>query len=123
MVHERVQAENVDVTILGTELTFRNGRKAKNRFLKAALSEKLSTWDDQDPSKRGIPTQELINIYDKWGNGGYGVILTGNIAVDPVRISIKQAALLRQTTTSNYVMVAIEASAGKVWQYSARRQA
>ncbi|EYC16031.1 hypothetical protein Y032_0035g3103 [Ancylostoma ceylanicum] len=100
MVHERVQAENVDVTILGTELTFRNGRKAKNRFLKAALSEKLSTWDDQDPSKRGIPTQELINIYDKWGNGGYGVILTGNIAVDPCNLESAGNAIICKENVS-----------------------
>lgn len=34
MVHERIQSEKVDVSILGTPLTFRNYRKAKNRFLK-----------------------------------------------------------------------------------------
>ncbi|VDM85907.1 unnamed protein product, partial [Strongylus vulgaris] len=61
MVYERIAAEKVDVTVLGTELVFRNGRKANNRFLKAALSEKLATWDGKDDSKRGIPTQELIN--------------------------------------------------------------
>ncbi|VDM68301.1 unnamed protein product, partial [Strongylus vulgaris] len=83
MVYERISTEPADVSILGTPLTFRNTRKAKNRFLKAALTERLSTWNDEDLSKRGIPTQELINIYDKWGNGGYGVVLTGNVAVEP----------------------------------------
>ncbi|EYB82770.1 hypothetical protein Y032_0351g3233 [Ancylostoma ceylanicum] len=83
MVHERIQAEKVDVSILGTPLTFRNYRKAKNRFLKASLTERISTWDVEDLSMRGIPTQELINVYDKWGHGGYGVILTGNVMVDP----------------------------------------
>ncbi|KHJ89365.1 oxidoreductase, FAD/FMN-binding protein [Oesophagostomum dentatum] len=83
MVHERIQAQPADPSLLGTPLTFRNYRKAKNRFLKAALTERVSTWDPEDLSKRGIPTQELINIYDKWGHGGYGVILTGNVVVEP----------------------------------------
>ncbi|KAK6757587.1 hypothetical protein RB195_015418 [Necator americanus] len=83
MVHERIPAEAADVSILGTPLTFPNYRKAKNRFLKAALTERMSTWDPEDLSKRGIPTQELINVFDKWGEGGFGVILTGNVIVEP----------------------------------------
>ncbi|KIH61541.1 hypothetical protein ANCDUO_08186 [Ancylostoma duodenale] len=47
------------------------------------MSERSSTWNVEDLSKRGIPTQELINVYDKWGHGGFGVIITGNIIVDP----------------------------------------
>ncbi|VDM78344.1 unnamed protein product, partial [Strongylus vulgaris] len=83
MVHERIPANKTDVSILGTPLTFRNGRKAKNRFLKASLTEMVSAWDAEDLSQRGIPTQDLINVYDKWGNGGFGVILTGNVMVEP----------------------------------------
>ncbi|RCN41702.1 oxidoreductase, FAD/FMN-binding protein [Ancylostoma caninum] len=82
-VHERIPAEKTDVSALGKEICFRNGRVAKNRFLKAAMSERSATWDVEDLSKRGIPTQELINVYDKWGHGGFGVIVTGNIIVDP----------------------------------------
>ncbi|RCN47440.1 oxidoreductase, FAD/FMN-binding protein [Ancylostoma caninum] len=83
MVRERIPAQEVDVSILGAPLTFRNTRKAKNRFLKASMTEKLSTWDSEDLSRRGIPTQDLINVYDKWGHGGFGMILTGNVMVDP----------------------------------------
>ncbi|EPB70085.1 oxidoreductase, FAD/FMN-binding protein [Ancylostoma ceylanicum] len=83
MVRERIPAQQVDVSILGAPLKFRNTRKAKNRFLKASMTEKLSTWDSEDLSRRGIPTQDLINVYDKWGHGGFGMILTGNVMVDP----------------------------------------
>ncbi|KIH60078.1 oxidoreductase, FAD/FMN-binding protein [Ancylostoma duodenale] len=83
MVRERIPAQEVDVSILGAPLTFRNTRKAKNRFLKASMTEKLCTWDSEDLSRRGIPTQDLINVYDKWGHGGFGMILTGNVMVDP----------------------------------------
>ncbi|KAK6757590.1 hypothetical protein RB195_015420 [Necator americanus] len=82
-VHERIPAERADPSVLGREIVFSNGRKAKNCFLKSAMSDGLSTWDPEDLSKRGIPTQELINVYDKWGHGGFGVIVVGNIMVDP----------------------------------------
>ncbi|KAK7423067.1 hypothetical protein QQZ08_009234 [Neonectria magnoliae] len=67
-------------TPLSAPLTFEfSGRAAKNRFLKAAISERLATWDPKEPEGRGFPTKELINVYRKWGEGGFGVILTGNI--------------------------------------------
>ncbi|PIO55923.1 hypothetical protein TELCIR_22686, partial [Teladorsagia circumcincta] len=85
-VHSRLPASTVDVSILGRPLKFRNGRTAQNRFLKAALTERISSWDPKDPSKRGIPTEQLVNIYDKWGHGKFGMILTGNICVDPFNL-------------------------------------
>uniref|UniRef100_A0A7I4YCI7 Oxidored_FMN domain-containing protein n=1 Tax=Haemonchus contortus TaxID=6289 RepID=A0A7I4YCI7_HAECO len=85
-VYARLPAESVDVSILGEQLRFRNGRHAKNRFLKAALTERISTWDPSDLKKRGIPTENLINLYDRWGHGGFGMILTGNICVDPFNL-------------------------------------
>uniref|UniRef100_A0A915ATH5 Choline/carnitine acyltransferase domain-containing protein n=1 Tax=Parascaris univalens TaxID=6257 RepID=A0A915ATH5_PARUN len=59
-----------------------SGRTAKNRFLKAALSERLAQWDSLKSSSNGVPTERLINTYDKWGHGGWGIILTGNAIVD-----------------------------------------
>uniref|UniRef100_A0A7I4YCP1 Oxidored_FMN domain-containing protein n=1 Tax=Haemonchus contortus TaxID=6289 RepID=A0A7I4YCP1_HAECO len=86
LVHSRLPTSNVNVSILGEPLKFRNGRTAQNRFLKAALTERTSTWDAKDPTKRGIPTGGLVNLYDKWGHGKFGVILTGNICVDPFNL-------------------------------------
>jgi 2,4-dienoyl-CoA reductase-like NADH-dependent reductase (Old Yellow Enzyme family) len=78
-----IPAEQVDVSSLGTSLPFEfSGRTAKNRFMKAAMTERMSTWDPKDLEKRGIPTPELINIYRRWGQGGFGVILTGNTMFD-----------------------------------------
>lgn len=67
------------------ELAF-SKRTAKNRFLKAAMTERLSSWDPKDLSKRGIPTPEIINAYKWFGEGGIGTILTGNLIVDAVNI-------------------------------------
>ncbi|KAL6728249.1 hypothetical protein Aduo_010039 [Ancylostoma duodenale] len=55
-VYARLQAEPVDVSVLGEKLTFRSGRTAQNRFLKAALTERISSWDPKDHTKRGIPS-------------------------------------------------------------------
>jgi 2,4-dienoyl-CoA reductase-like NADH-dependent reductase (Old Yellow Enzyme family) len=49
-----------------------SGLTAPNRFLKAAMTERLSSWDPKDISKRGIPSDGLINVYRRWGEGGYG---------------------------------------------------
>ena len=76
-----------DGSPLGKPLHYEfSGKTAPNRFLKAAMTERLSTWDPKDLSKRGTPTPELINVYKRWGEGGLGTILTGNIMVDPVNL-------------------------------------
>lgn len=46
------------------------------------MTERLSTWDPQNLEARGIPTDDLINLYKRWGEGDLGLILTGNIMID-----------------------------------------
>ncbi|KAJ9133389.1 NADH oxidase 1 [Pleurostoma richardsiae] len=83
MAPKRIPAEDVDVTPLAQPLKLEfSGKTAKNRFLKAAMTERLSTWDPTVLEKRGVPTKELINVYRRWGEGGYGVILTGNTMIE-----------------------------------------
>lgn len=48
------------------------------------MTEKLCLYDKNNLQITGIPPQRYINLYSKWGHGGFGVVLTGNIAVDPV---------------------------------------
>ncbi|KAI6226507.1 NADH oxidase [Aphelenchoides fujianensis] len=80
----RVPAVHVDdVSVLGEKLQFGTSeRVAANRFLKAALTERIATWVEGDPKASGIPTQKLLNLYTKWSHGGFGMILTGNVPVD-----------------------------------------
>lgn len=78
----RYQSEQADASALGKPLHFEfSNRTAPNRFMKAAMTERLSSWDSQDLSRRGIPSQELINVYRRWGEGEFGVILTGNVMI------------------------------------------
>ncbi|KAF6805801.1 nadh oxidase [Colletotrichum sojae] len=79
----RFASSPVDASPLGRPLAFPfSGKAAPNRLLKAAMSERLATWDAVNPERRGVPTRELINVYRRWGEGGYGVILTGNFMLD-----------------------------------------
>ncbi|OHW99724.1 NADH oxidase [Colletotrichum incanum] len=70
---------------LARPLTFPFSNKtAKNRLLKSAMAENLATWSGSEPSKRGIPTPELVEVYRRWGEGpnSFGVIVTGNMDIE-----------------------------------------
>ncbi|KAK5996169.1 NADH-dependent flavin oxidoreductase nadA [Cladobotryum mycophilum] len=83
MASGRYEASQVDPSPLGQPLTFEfTGQTAKNRFFKSAMSERLSSWDDQDLTKRGVPSKELINVYRRWGEGDYGLLMVGNTMLD-----------------------------------------
>ncbi|WYZ40750.1 hypothetical protein EsH8_IV_001091 [Colletotrichum jinshuiense] len=59
---------------------------APNRFMKGAMTERMCTWDISNVSMRGVPTEELINLYRNWGNAGWGILLSGNILIDPAHL-------------------------------------
>lgn len=61
--------------MIETELTLPCGAKLPNRLAKAAMTEGLA-----DPL--GNPTPELDRLYDIWGKGGCGLLLSGNVHVD-----------------------------------------
>lgn len=83
MAPVRIPADDVDPTPLAQTLRLEfSQRTAKNCFLKAAMTERLSTWDPKNFQARGIPTKELINVYRRWGEGGFGLILTGNTMIE-----------------------------------------
>lgn len=79
----RYQSEIVDASPLGKPLHFEfSGKIAQNRFLKAAMTERLSSWDADDLAARGIPSRNLINVYSHWGESKIGTIVTGNIMIE-----------------------------------------
>jgi 2,4-dienoyl-CoA reductase-like NADH-dependent reductase (Old Yellow Enzyme family) len=52
-----------------------NQYEFKNRIIKGAMSEALAT-------SAGKVTTPLIKLYDTWGKGGLGSVITGNVMVD-----------------------------------------
>lgn len=82
MVKTRILVEQPkSSSILGEAVRFKtSNRVARNRFMKAAMSELIASYS-VEPKDSGIPTQRIINIYEKFGNGGFGLVLTGSIFV------------------------------------------
>ncbi|CAK4034174.1 probable 12-oxophytodienoate reductase 1 [Lecanosticta acicola] len=77
---KRYESDTADASPLGKPLKFEfSGKTAPNRFLKGAMTERISSWDPKNLEKRGVPSKNLINVYRRWGEGGIGLILTGNI--------------------------------------------
>jgi 2,4-dienoyl-CoA reductase-like NADH-dependent reductase (Old Yellow Enzyme family) len=65
------------MSILASSLPLPNGTSLPNRLAKAAMSECLA-----DPDT-GAPTDELIRLYDRWGQSGAGLLITGHVIIDP----------------------------------------
>lgn len=64
--------------LLFTPITLPNGTTIKNRFFKSAMSEGMGTKNFQ-------PKKNIATLYKRWAEGGTGLIITGNIMVDPKR--------------------------------------
>lgn len=82
MASPRYRSDKADPAPLGKPLHFEfSGKTAPNRFLKAAMTERLSSWHPTDLHARGVPSKGLINVYKRWGEGELGLILTGNTMI------------------------------------------
>ena len=84
--HIRLQSEPISsLSALAQPLTLPfSGRTVKNRFLKAPMTERLCYWptDPNAPiSDRGVPTPEYTRLYQRWGEGEIGIIVSGNTMV------------------------------------------
>lgn len=51
-----------------------SGLTLPNRLAKAAMAEAMCP--------EGVPTPALIAAYEKWAQGGWGLVMTGNVQVD-----------------------------------------
>lgn len=52
-----------------------NGQIIKNRLMKSAMSEGLATMDNR-------VTPQLVRLYQRWAEGGAGLLVTGNVMID-----------------------------------------
>ncbi|OQO09876.1 hypothetical protein B0A48_04230 [Cryoendolithus antarcticus] len=79
----RYASSQTDASPLGQSLTFPfSTRTAPNRFLKGAMTERLSSWSPTSLPARGIPSRALQDVYRHWGRGEIGLSLTGNILIE-----------------------------------------
>lgn len=65
----------METATLASALRLPCSAELPNRIAKAAMSEQLG-----DRANR--PTQRLDRLYERWGRGGAGLVITGNVMVD-----------------------------------------
>ena len=60
---------------LNEPLRLPNGQVLENRLAKSAMSERVAAKD-------GAPNPGHLRLYERWGRGGAGLLITGNVMVD-----------------------------------------
>ncbi|MDO5058660.1 MAG: NADH:flavin oxidoreductase/NADH oxidase family protein [Neisseria sp.] len=66
--------------LTNTPFTLPNGATAPNRILKAAMNEQLA-------DRNCRPTEALVRLYQRWADGGAGVLITGNVMIDKTALT------------------------------------
>jgi len=61
-------------TELFSPLVLRSGGTLRNRIAKAAMEEGMA-------GSSQLPDEQLISLYRRWGAGGAGLLITGNVMV------------------------------------------
>ena len=61
-------------------LTLPNGAVVPNRIAKAAMEENMADHGQ-------IPGESLYRLYETWAAGGVGLILSGNVMIDPTALT------------------------------------
>lgn len=65
--------------MLEQPFTFACGLVVRNRIAKASMTERLAQPD-------GTPSDRLFRLYEAFGRGGAGLLLSGNVAIDPLHL-------------------------------------
>ena len=68
-----------------------NGQIFQNRLCKAAMEENMAEVGQ-------VPGDALVNLYKSWGEGAPGLILTGNVMVDPNALTGPGGVVLQKNT-------------------------
>ncbi|KAF8637868.1 hypothetical protein AX17_002494 [Amanita inopinata Kibby_2008] len=73
------------------------GRTLANRLVKVALYEHLTLL------LGGPPNQHHINLYERWGRSGWGMILTGNVQVAKTHLSLGRDVIVPEDLTEESI--------------------
>lgn len=79
-------------SLLFEPLTLPNGSTIPNRICKAAMEENLAVQPGQ------YPGEKLFSLYQQWAQGGTGLILSGNVMVDPSALTGPGGVVLQKGT-------------------------
>ncbi|GAA5980561.1 hypothetical protein JCM11641_006681 [Rhodosporidiobolus odoratus] len=64
------------VSVLGSTATLPCGLTLRNKLVKAAMEEMLG-------GMAGLPSELDVALYEVWAEGGWGMVITGNVQVSP----------------------------------------
>ncbi|PKG78001.1 2,4-dienoyl-CoA reductase [Shewanella sp. Actino-trap-3] len=92
-----------------TPYTLTNGAIIPNRLVKAAMEENLANALQQ-------PDHALFSLYDAWAKGGVGLMITGNVMIDPLAMTGPGGVVL----TSSSALAPFTQWAKTAKQHSAR---
>ncbi|MEM9600100.1 MAG: NADH:flavin oxidoreductase/NADH oxidase family protein [Pseudomonadota bacterium] len=71
------------------------GQTLPNRLAKAAMEENMA---DQLSGLGQVPGEQLVKLYSAWAEGGAGMIITGNVMVDPTAMTGPGGVVLQAGT-------------------------
>jgi 2,4-dienoyl-CoA reductase-like NADH-dependent reductase (Old Yellow Enzyme family) len=74
-----------------TPLTLPCGATLPNRLAKAAMEEQLA-----GPGQ--LPSDEQVRLYETWAKGGTGLLISGNVMVDPRAVTSAGCVVLQADT-------------------------
>lgn len=83
---------------LFSSFTLPSGQVLPNRIAKAAMEENMA---DQKAGLGQVPGDRLVNLYQAWAGGGAGMLITGNVMVDPTAMTGPGGVVLEQGTLDN----------------------
>ncbi|KAH7338028.1 putative NADH oxidase [Rhizoctonia solani] len=90
-----------DAKLLGEAIKFEfSGRTMVSRIYKAATGEQMYSWDPLDPSARGTPLGRLVQLYETWGQGRYGMIITGDSTVDSMHLETPGSGVVAESNST-----------------------
>lgn len=72
--------ESSEAALISQPLRFAGGKVAPNRLAKAPLEETLAKTGG------GPPNHAHFELYRAWARGGWGMVITGNVAIDPTHL-------------------------------------
>lgn len=84
------------------ELKLPNGVTIRNRIVKSAMSEALADENNN-------PSQAHVDLFAKWGQGGAGILITGNTPVDRLHLEHAGNFVLDQNSDLGKVSALVKA--------------
>jgi len=97
--------KGMTASFLSKTFTLPCGTSISNRIAKSALSEGIA-------EANGRPSKALFNLYKRWGNGGAGILFSGNVMVDKDHLVNANVMIAEdEEFISDYAMLAKNAQA------------